>query len=189
MTWKIVEAREIYSGWCRLLIAKLTRPDGSVLSREIEDHGIAACVLPYDPVRKTAVVIRQMRAPLIYAGVREDLVEGIAGLIDDGEDPVGAARREAMEEAGLRLTHIDHVTTAWTMPGMSTERMALMLAEYGEADRVAPGGGLAEEHEEIEVIELGLHELAAMVEAGTLTDMKLLFLVQTLRLRRPDLFL
>jgi hypothetical protein len=66
--------------------------------------------------------------------------------------------------------------------------MDLFLGEYGAADRVTAGGGLAAEHEEIEVIELPLHDLVAMVDAGEEMDMKVLALVQTLRLRRPELF-
>jgi hypothetical protein len=74
------------------------------------------------------------------------------------------------------------------MPGISTERMDLFLGSYTAADRVSAGGGLATEHEEIEVIELPLADLVALVEAGEDMDMKVLALVQTLRLRRPELF-
>src|SRR5581483_9136823 len=108
--------------------------------------------------------------------------------IDAGEDGATAARREAMEEVGLRLSALEPVANAWTMPGISSERMALFLGVYGAADQVAKGGGLAAEHEEIEVIELPLAELAAMAEDGTLADLKTFALVQTLRMRRPELF-
>jgi hypothetical protein len=73
------------------------------------------------------------------------------------------------------------------MPGISTERMALYLAPYGQDDRVGAGGGV-DHDEDITVVELPLRELAALVDAGGLGDMKALALVQTLRVRRPDLF-
>jgi hypothetical protein len=89
---------------------------------------------------------------------------------------------------GLRLPTLEPVGAFWSMPGVSTERMHLFLAPYGEADRVGAGGGLAAEHEEIEVVETPLAELARLADAGELTDMKTFALVQALRLRRPDLF-
>ena len=186
MPAELIEAVPKYQGWSTLLVARIRLPDGRVVVREIEHHGRAACVLAFDPDRRTALLVRQVRAPTIYAAQPSLLLEAVAGQIEDGEVPEACARREAMEEAGLRLSAIEHVTTAWTMPGISTERMDLFLGEYSQADRFSPGGGTDDEG--IEVVELPLTEIAAMSDAGTLTDMKTLLLVQTLRLRRPDLF-
>lgn len=72
------------------------------------------------------------------------------------------------------------------MPGISTERMALFLGTYSQTDRIGPGGGASSE--QIEVIELTLRELAEMADTGTLADLKTFALVQSLRLRKPDLF-
>ena len=88
----------------------------------------------------------------------------------------------------VRLGRLELVAQVWTLPALSTERAHLYLAPYAASDRVHKGGGLIEEHEEITVIEMPLSELAAMADAGTVTELKLLSLVQTLRLRRPDLF-
>ena len=186
MPAELIAAVPKYQGWSTLLVARIRLPDGRVVVREIEHHGRAACVLAFDPERRTALLVRQVRAPTIYAAQASLLLEAVAGLIEDGEAPEACARREAMEEAGLRLSAIEHVTTAWTMPGISTERMDLFLGEYSQVDRVGSGGGTGDEG--IEVVELPLTEIAAMSDAGTLTDMKTLVLVQTLRLRRPDLF-
>jgi nudix-type nucleoside diphosphatase (YffH/AdpP family) len=144
-------------------------------------------VLPYDPARRVAILVRQFRVPVFMVNQAEDTLEAIAGILES-DDPFACARREAMEEAGLRLTRLEPVASAWTMPGVSTECMHLYLAPYAEADRVGPGGGLAQEHEDTRVMELTLSGLAALADAGRLDDMKTLVLVQTLRLRRPDLF-
>ena len=72
------------------------------------------------------------------------------------------------------------------MPGVSTERMHLYLASYSGRVREGPGG--ADEDEEITAIEVGLDELARLADGGGLADIKTLALVQTLRLRRPELF-
>ena len=55
-------------------------------------------------------------------------------------------------------------------------------------DRIGNGGGRADEFEDITVREIALSELAQLVDKGLLTDTKSFLLVQTLRLRRPDLF-
>ena len=187
MAHELVKVETVYEGWARLMVAKVRLPDGRIASREVEDHGDAVAVLPYDPVRRVAMLITQFRAPVFYKGETEDLLEAPAGLLEDDE-PSDCARREAMEEAGLRLGAMERVGIVWQMPGVSTERIHLYLATYSEADRVGAGGGLAEEHEETSLVEIGLGELAARADAGRLGDSKTLVLLQTLRLRRPDLF-
>jgi len=134
---EIVGVEAAYRGWCTLYLATLRLADGRTITREIEDHGNAACVLPYDPDRRVALVIRQFRTPALYAGSVAMLIEAPAGLIDPGEDGTTAARREAMEEVGLRLTALEPVMNAWTMPGISSERMALFLGAYTQADKAA----------------------------------------------------
>jgi nudix-type nucleoside diphosphatase (YffH/AdpP family) len=184
---EIVSTKLVFEGWASLSLATVRGNDGGTFERVIEDHGSAACVLPYDPERRTAVLVRQFRAPVCAVSAQAELLEAVAGLTD-GEDPDAAAAREAHEEAGLVLHTLDCVGTVWTMPGVSTERMSLYLARYTLADRVGPGGGEAQENEDITVVEIPLAELAAMAEAGTLQDLKTLALVQTLRLKDPGLF-
>lgn len=180
VTWR-------YEGWCRFGIARLRLADGTELNREIEDHGRAVCVLPYNAETRTALLIRQPRAPVLHQDTGADLLEAPAGLLDR-EDVEEEARREAMEEVGVRLGELERVVDAWSMPGISTERIALFLARFSAADRVGQGGGLADEHETIEVVEMQLAELAAMAGRGDLTDMKTYALVVTLQLRHPELF-
>jgi nudix-type nucleoside diphosphatase (YffH/AdpP family) len=152
---KIIRTDTAFEGFSRLLIATIELPDGETIRREIEDHGRAVCVLPYDPERRTAILVRQFRAPVALVDGREQLLEAVAGSLED-EAPDACAYREAMEEAGLKLHALEHVGAAWAMPGISTELMDLYLAPYSEADRVGLGGGLDDEHEGITVVELPL---------------------------------
>ena len=184
---KIRGTRTVHDGWASFLIADVTLPDGHEVTREIEDHGEAVAVLPYDPERRVALLVRQFRTPPFFAAGLPELLEAPAGLLDE-VDPQEGARREAFEETGVRLGRLDPVTTAWSMPGVSTERMHLFLAPYAEGDRTGPGGGLAEEHEGITILEMPLAELAARAEAGEIADMKTYALILALRLRRPELF-
>jgi nudix-type nucleoside diphosphatase (YffH/AdpP family) len=176
-----------HEGWSKFYVARVRTPDGQDISREMEDHGEAVAVLPYDPERRVAMVMRQFRTPVLHAAGQQDLMECPAGLLD-GNDPAEDARREAAEEVGLRLQDLEEVAAAWSMPGISTERIHLFLAPYSAADCEGNGGGLPSEHEHIVVLELPLSELAAMADAGRIEDLKTLVLVQTLRLRRPELF-
>jgi nudix-type nucleoside diphosphatase (YffH/AdpP family) len=188
MTFQIVRIEKLYEGRSKLMVAEVRLPDGQMLRRAIEDHGPAVAVLPFDPARRTAILVRQFRAPVFLATGREETLEAIAGIVEGGEEPIACARREAFEEGGVRLATLEPVGSAWTMPGVSTECMHLFVAPYAQADRAGAGGGLPEELERITVVELPLAELAGMGDSGRLDDMKALVLVQTLRLRHPDLF-
>jgi nudix-type nucleoside diphosphatase (YffH/AdpP family) len=171
--------------------------DGAEVIREVESHGDAIAVLPYDPERRTALIVRLFRAPAFDRFGDEALEEACAGMIEtcDGNTPgddidaeVGAVRREALEELGLQLADLEFVARVWSSPGVSAERVALDLAAYQPRDRIGPGGGVAEEHEAITVIERPLAQLADDADAGRIVDLKLFALILALRARRPDLF-
>jgi len=177
----------IHKGWNTFGIATLTQPDGSTVPRALEDHGEAACVLPYDPGRRVALLVRQNRVGPAFWGEPASLDEAPAGGLDGGK-PAETAIREAMEEAGVRLERLEPVAHAYSMPSVSSERLWLYLAPYAETDRVGTGGGLPSEGEQVAVLELPLSVLAEQARSGRLVDLKTLVLVQALMLRRPDLF-
>lgn len=177
-----------HDGWLKLRVATLSGDDGVEFHREIEDHGPAVAVLPYDPERRTALLVQLPRAPVLFMGAPCDFPEAPAGIREDGEDPADCARREAEEEVGVTLAALEEAGHVWSMCGVSTERMHLFLAPYAAEDRTGPGGGLASEHENITVREVPLAELRDAADRNAICDMKTLVLVQTLRLRRPELF-
>ena len=190
MAFGIVSVRPIYQGWGRFMTAKVRLPDGSVADRQIEDHGTSVAVLPYDIERKVALLVRQPRTAATFAsgGQAEEMLEAIAGRLEDGGQDVDEARREAHEEAGVELMELERVASVWSSPEVSSERVILFLAVYTERERQSTGGGLTAEGESITVVEPALRELAAMADAGRLSDMKTMLLIQTLRLKHPHLF-
>lgn len=182
----IIEQRLVYDRWSRISEVVVRQPNGAHEKRVIEDHGCAAAVLLYDPERRTALLVRQPRAPVMLEEEAE-LLEAVAGRMEDKAGGA-TARAEALEEAGVRVREIEHVATLWTMPAVSTERLALFLAPYSQADQVAEGGGAQGENECITVHEVGLSELRNMMLRNQLSDGKTFTLVQALMLRRPELF-
>jgi nudix-type nucleoside diphosphatase (YffH/AdpP family) len=147
------------------------------LSREVFDRKHAAAVLPVDPARGTVVLVRQFRLPPFETGYRKPLVEVIAGSLD-GDAPEACIRKEAREEAGLELANLKEVFHCFMSPGAVTERMHLFMATYSSDSRTSEGGGLAEEGEDIEVLEVPLKDALTMVARGEICDAKTIMLLQ-----------
>lgn len=159
------------------------RRDGTwqTLSRETYDRGNGAVVLLYDPSRGTVLLTRQFRYPAYVSGHPGPLVEAIAGLLD-ARDADEAIRQEAEEEAGCRIARPRRVFEAFMSPGSVTERLMFFVAEYSAADRVAAGGGVRAEGEDIAVLEPTLDEALAMVRRGEIVDGKTIMLLQYAKL-------
>jgi len=187
MPVELRKVETVYQGYLTVMKATLADDEGATFEREIEHHGRAAAVLPYDPERKLALLVSVPRPPVIWAGGPPELAEAPAGMVAD-EDPEDTARREALEEAGVRLERLEHIGSPFSSAGVSSERVDLFLAEYRKRDRVEEGGGLEEEHENISVMEVPLDQLWGWVIGRRLEDMKTLTLVYALRARRPELF-
>lgn len=185
--YRIQQIDTVYEGWRKLLKLTIQMPDGRTMAREVLNSGDAAAVLPYDLKRRKVILVRQFRAPVMHLEGHQDFLEAVAGLLDEDE-PEACARRETMEEAGIRVQKLEPLGHYWSAPGITTERLHLFLAPYTEADRVTEGGGLADEHEEIEVLEVGFEELSGLAGSNAIADMKTIILVQALQLRYPEAF-
>ncbi|WP_290058874.1 NUDIX domain-containing protein [Amycolatopsis solani] len=152
--------------------------------RETYDRGNGATVLLYDPAGGTVLLTRQFRYP-VYVNDHPDgmFLETAAGLLDT-DDPETAIRREAQEETGVRIGALEHVFDVYTSPGSVTERLHCYAAPYDPADRGA-GGGLAEEGEDIEVVELRFEDALKMIGTGEIADAKTIMLLQWAALQGP----
>lgn len=159
--------------------------DWTTEQRETYDRGNGATVLPYDADRRTVLLTRQFRYPVYVNGHPDGLlVEAAAGLLDD-DDPETAIRREAGEELGVELGEITHVFDVFMSPGSVTERVHFFAAPYLPTDRTGSGGGLADDGEDIEVIEVDIDLALAMIGDGRIADAKTIMLVQWAVLSGP----
>lgn len=188
---RVVDRKRVYDGWntFSLLTVEATEPDGTRRRhvREVTDHGAASAVLAIDRERGVALLVRQWRAGLLAVDAPDPfLLEACAGILDPGETPEEAARREAEEEIGLQIRVLRSLGTMLPSVGTLTERMYLFVAEVTAADRIEDGGGLAHEGESIEVVEVPLPQLYAMARSGALEDAKTLIIVQKLMLEELE---
>ena len=172
------------------------RRDGSWTreQRETYDRGDGATLLLYDPARQTVLLTRQYRFPVHVNGHPDGMfLETAAGLLD-GEEPAEAIRREAAEELGVTVGALTPVFNVWTSPGSVTERVHCFAAEYSLASRTGAGGGLPDDGEDIEAVELPFGKALAMIDSGEIADAKTIMLLQWAALkgvldtdRRPTL--
>jgi nudix-type nucleoside diphosphatase (YffH/AdpP family) len=145
--------------------------------RESYDRGNGATLLPYNLKQRTVVLVRQFRYPAYVNGYDDLLIETAAGLLDDAS-PEARIRAEAEEETGYRLHEVRKVFEAFTSPGAVTEKLHFFVAEYEPAMRVGDGGGIADEGEEIEVLEISIDDALAMIGDGRIVDAKTIMLLQ-----------
>jgi nudix-type nucleoside diphosphatase (YffH/AdpP family) len=160
------------------------RRDGSwqSQSREVYDRGNGATILLYNLAQRTVVLTRQFRMPVFVNGHSGYLIESAAGLLDNAS-PEQRIRQEAEEETGYVVDSVQKIFEAFMSPGSVTERVHFFVGEYQPHDQVSDGGGLAEEGEDIEVLELGFEQALAMVTSGEICDGKTIMLLQYLELR------
>ena len=145
--------------------------------RESYDRGNAATLLPYNLAQRTVVLVRQFRYPAYVNGYDDLLIEAAAGLLDN-ETPEVRIRAEVEEETGYRLGEIRKIFEAFMSPGSVTEKLHFFVGAYEPKMKIGNGGGLADEGEDIEVLELPIDQALAMIGDGRIVDAKTIMLLQ-----------
>jgi len=145
--------------------------------RETYDRGNGATLLPYNLAKRTVVLVKQFRYPAYVNGYDDLMIEAAAGLLDNAS-PESRIRAEAEEETGYRLGAIRKVFEAFMSPGSVTEKLHFFVAEYESSMQVGSGGGIADEGEDIEVLELPIDTAIAMIVDGRIADAKTIMLLQ-----------
>lgn len=152
--------------------------------REVYDRGNGAAILLYNRAAQTVILTRQFRMPTFVNGNATGmLIECCAGLLDR-DNAEEAIRRETAEETGYKIGAVEKVLEAYMSPGSVTEILYLFVAEYTKDMKVSDGGGLEEESEDIEVLEIHYRRALEMVRAGEIKDGKTILLLQYAELNK-----
>ena len=177
---KIDNVQILADDWSTLkkINLRFRRTDGTwqPLTRETYDRGNGATVLLLNKKARTVLLTRQFRYPAYVNGATDLLLEACAGLLDE-RDPETAIKSEAEEETGVRVTDVTKVFESYMSPGSVTEKLHFFIAEYGENNRVGAGGGLVDDGEDIEVVELPFDLALSMIETGAIVDGKTIMLL------------
>ena len=157
---------------------QMDNQESEIQVREVYDRGNGAVILLYNSNKKTVVLTRQFRLPTYLNGNTSGMViEACAGLLDT-ENPEECIIRETEEETGYRLSSVKKVFQSYMSPGSVTEILHFFIGEYQSEMKVSEGDGLAEEHENIEVLEYSFDEAYQMIASGEINDAKTIMLLQ-----------
>lgn len=146
--------------------------------RESYTTGDGACILLYNTKKKTVVLIKQFRMPSYLNGNKDGMmIEACAGLLDNDE-PETCIIKEVREETGYQINKVKKVLELYSTPGVVTEKLHYFIGEYNSSMKINDGGGLYDEEEEIEVLELDFNTALKMVRTGEINDAKTVILLQ-----------
>lgn len=157
---------------------KMDTQESETQVREVYDRGNGAVILLYNAAKKTVVLTRQFRLPTYLNGnISGMVIEACAGLLDS-ENPEECIIRETEEETGYRLSAVKKVFQSYMSPGSVTEILHFFIGEYQSEMKVSDGGGVADEHENIEVLEYPFDIAYQMIFSGEIIDAKTIMLLQ-----------
>lgn len=153
-------------------------------TRECYNRGDGAAILLYNATKKTVILTKQFRMPT-YLNEHHNgmMIEVCAGLLD-ADDPITCIKKEAEEEAGYHIAEPKKVLELYSSPGAVTEKIHYFIAEYSEEMKLSEGGGLEDESEEIEVLELDFKKALSMISEGKITDAKTVILLQYAKINK-----
>ncbi|HTD40389.1 MAG TPA: GDP-mannose pyrophosphatase NudK [Mucilaginibacter sp.] len=181
-TYKIIKSEVLSDNWYTL--KKITYEthygDGSIVeqSRESYDRGNGATILLYNKEQKTVILTRQFRIPTYINGNETGyLIESCGGLLDK-DNPEECIKRETEEETGYKISEVKKIFEVYMSPGSVTELIYFFVAEYSKEMKVSDGGGIEEESENIEVLEIPFQQALEMIGTGEIKDGKTIMLLQ-----------
>lgn len=152
MEVKLLETIRKYKGFLNIDCQKIQFPNGKVGERELMVKKNAVAAFVYNPSTERFFLVKQYRP-----GHQAEMLEIVAGTLNEGEDPDNAIRREIEEEIGYIADEILSLGSYYVSPGCTNEKMHLYLVNVTE--KISNGGGLEEENEFIEVMQYGIEEL------------------------------
>jgi 8-oxo-dGTP pyrophosphatase MutT (NUDIX family) len=164
--FETVASRITHAGHVTVRIDTVVAEDGTTVLREVATPPNAVAIVAL--LEGDVVLVRQHRQP-----VGATLLELPAGVLDvPREDVLTAAARELAEEVGLAAGRMTSLTTIWSSPGWSAERVTIVLAT--DVRPCPPPAGFVPHAEEaaMEIVRLPLAVALEAVHDATITDAK-----------------
>src|SRR5438309_1386579 len=119
-------------------LLKFEKRDGTLsdtVRRLSFERGDSVSVLIFNATAKKILLVNQFKYPTLAKGPGW-ITEAVAGMIDEGEIPEDAARREVLEETGYAPSRLEHISTFYVSPGGSSERIVLFYAKIDGTERI-----------------------------------------------------
>ena len=165
--YKIKDKKKIYNGFFSMheLTFSHLKHNGDwnkEVKREIFGGAHVSTVLPYDPIKKKILLLQQFRPGVLLRKENPMLIEIVAGIIDKGENPSDAARRECLEETGCKISELHNICSYYPAPGSSESFYHLFLGEVNsfEGERIF---GQEDENEDILVKSYEIEEVKKLL--------------------------
>lgn len=153
------------------------------VTHEVYGKSDGVAVLLYNTEKQTVILSKQFRSPIYVAGVSNGIsIELVGGAIDENENPVATAIRETEEEVGYKVERLQRVSTIFLSPGIVKEKVHLFIGAYKDDDKTENGGGVFNEDEEIEVLEVSYSDALTMIEKEEIIDARTILLLHYLKI-------
>lgn len=176
MKVQVYEKKRIFDGFFKIDEAKLSYEQFSgemtpTISRCSFERGDSVAAVVLDTDTSEVLLVNQFRYPSFEKGPGW-ITELMAGMIDGDESPETAMRRELLEEIGFRLEYLEYISTFYVSPGGSSERIVLFYVEVKDTDKIAKGGGLFSEGEDVRLVRFPLQDVKRLLSANEIVDAK-----------------
>jgi ADP-ribose pyrophosphatase len=157
-----------------------------VQQRDVLRASHVAAVLPVDLERDQIVLIHQFRLPAHLATGRGEMVEIVAGRIEQGEAASFAASRECLEEISVAPDRLVELYSVLPTPGFTDEYVTFFLG-FVDATKVPARAGAAEENEDTRPFVVSIDDALAALDQGRIFNGLLISALQWLALHRSRL--
>ena len=184
--------RRVFDGFFKIDEAELSfeRFDGKMspaVRRLCFERGDSVAAILFDSEREKVLLVKQFKYPTYEKGSGW-IVEIVAGILEPGETPEAAVRRETLEETGYEIALLEPIARFYVSPGGSSERILLYYAEVLKQGKVGAGGGVTGENEDIETVEYSPGQLDHALASGEIQDAKTIIAIQwwQMRFQHPE---
>lgn len=183
MEVKILQQERLLSGFFNVDVAtvryeKFSGGMSAPVKRYNLNRGEAVAALIYLQDVQRLVLIRQFRYADFVHGGSGWIDEIAAGVVDEGESPLECVKRETIEETGYEVNDFRLISSVYSTPGITSERIHIYLGVANSNDLKHKGGGLDTEHEDIKLLEWSPEEARHRLIQGQLVDAKTILALQ-----------